>query len=444
MKITSLAPFLTLLLLWGCGGAGLGPPAASPAAQPASQHAAPPPATVNWTNFGFTSGHDGFNTKETTIGTGNVSSLTTQWIAAQWTGRANFVKVGNVLYHEADVSATPTLYAYDVVKQQVLWKATVGNNTDNPHGIAYASGLVFAVPCSVGSAGYGVCAFNARTGAKVWGDGFYSVRTAPVVSRGIVYVGYGDSYMISQHIAALSASTGSQVWVWGGCYKVNDCTEVTGNTTPAVDGGKVYFECAGNAIFSNGQGVCAVNVADGSLAWAFNTAPEPAISAAGGYVYVDGQCGSSGSEILYSLAETTGMPRWSYNAGTEGCGLTGPPAIAKGLVYFTPASAGGTLIALHTGTGKVAWTIPPSGSVLSAPTVANGVLYIDSHTPNAAVAAYNAVTGAALWTSKEAWGSNTDDGVNAPIVLNGQVFAYCNGPDVCEYALPAGTKRHEH
>ncbi|MBV8724427.1 MAG: PQQ-binding-like beta-propeller repeat protein [Candidatus Eremiobacteraeota bacterium] len=437
MKITSLAPFLTLLLLWGCGGAGLGPPAASPAAQPASQHAAPPPATVNWPQSYHDAGRTSYNPSETILSGSNVSKLGVLWGQSVAGGVTGFALESGVIYAQGQGTSASNLAAITATTGATRWTITTGNSGLSGGTVASAKGSVFA-GCSVSDsfATYGgLCAYKASTGSMLWqyADTYHclpaSGMAAPAVySSGLLYFGYNHCGS-GPYIAAVDAATGNRLWF----YRTGG-PNTLGSNTPAVGGGYVYFGCNGN----NFKGVCALQQSNGSLVWSTATGdPSTAVTFSNGVVYAAAAYGST--QNVTALNASTGATLWtfSYAGGNNGAR---PVAVAKGIVYLSGTD--GKLYALRAKTGHRIWSGNGGGAsdVDSSPSIANGVLYVDGGTNDGGEAsAHDASTGNLLWSAPH--GKSTLN--PPPIVANGMLYTpnttncSMSGDSVCAWSVSA-------
>jgi outer membrane protein assembly factor BamB len=127
--------------------------------------------------------------------------------------------------------------------------------------------------------------------------------------------------------------------------------------------------------------------------------------------------------------------KWSY-APSEGWGVTGPPAVANGVMYFGvaytgPSNGGFAVYALNADTGAFIWKYGVENAVFGSPAVANGVVYV-SDAGN--VYALDASTGALIWS--QAYGTQS-----SPTVVNDVVYIASTDPnsDQNVYALNAQT-----
>jgi len=213
---------------------------------------------------------------------------------------------------------------------------------------------------------------------------------APAVANGIVYVGSGD-----QHLYALDAKTGAQVW--------NAATGGAIVSSPAVADGAVYVGTTDSHVY-------AFDAETGALRWATPvggyevTSP---VTVAKGLVYA-GTIGGA-----FAISTKTGIVKWS----------TGPiihvewaaPAVSDGIAYF--GNAANELRAFDAGTGASLWSqyLQGYGSSVSAPATYKGSVFISD---GMHLWAFDAKTGQMHWTSPEAYAP--DSGI---AIADGHVYA---------------------
>jgi outer membrane protein assembly factor BamB len=126
--------------------------------------------------------------------------------------------------------------------------------------------------------------------------------------------------------------------------------------------------------------------------------------------------------------------KWSY-APSEGWGVTGPPAVANGVMYFGIAYTGPSddsyaVYAIDAGTGAFIWKYV-TGPIFGSPAVANGVVYVSD---GGNVYALDASTGVLIWS--QVYGTDA-----SPTVVNEVVYIASTDPNSNQnlYALNAQT-----
>jgi eukaryotic-like serine/threonine-protein kinase len=380
---------------------GLAPLAAAGATAPAAAKTVTKTTTttVNWPGFHDNAADTGYNASETTLGTGNVSGLTQQWLAAT---------------HGTAENVAPTIGAgrlYTSTGEVQAWNASTGalDWTASPavavSNLAFGDGRIFGDNGSTG----GVYAYNAATGKLDWSftlpdDGSGS---EPVYANGLLYVaGYSS-------IGAYNPVTGAQVWLsgppYGGLVR----------SVPALSDGRLYLAIEEFTPVRHPQDLIAFNASTGALLWA---------KALGGYGVGGVQTASpvassdmvyqcSGSS-MYGVWAKTGDIRWSEPDGCDNNGTDNTPALANGVLYAASRQSQ-DVYAINASSGAVEWTAPGEGADAAAPAVANGVVYIPMWADT--VAAYDASTGALLWTSPDLGFSVGVEGAQ-PAVVNGLLY----------------------
>ena len=317
-------------------------------------------------------------------------------------------------------SGDGNVYALNCADGIQLWKFNTINEDDSSpavvDGVVYVGsfGPTATQPSTV-SLVADIYALNATDGTELWnyvtGVGLSSPRVdngvfssnavSPCnVVNGVVYFGSADD-----HIYALNASDGSQLW--------NYSTGYWAVSSPAFINGIVF-------VGSDDSNVYALNASGGAQLWNYTTGgyvySSPAVI--GGTVYVGSEDGS-----VYALNATSGTQLWNYTTGKF---VDSSPAIVNGAVYI--GSGDGNIYALNAANGIQLWNYTTGGVVVSSPAVANGIVYVGSEDGN--VYALNANTGAKLWNY------NTGNWVeSSPAVVNGVVYVGSVNGDV--YALNA-------
>ncbi len=265
--------------------------------------------------------------------------------------------------------------------------------------------------------------------------------SSPTVCDGILYVEAGrngDTTYPEGALYALDAKSGRLVW------KV--ATSNTGDSTPAVAYGLVYFAVGDDALH-------ALNARNGKPHWSFPLSRhrqdraekriEGSATVAGDAVFVNvsyaPKVAGGGSLVLYALdaktgrkrwsaewvqavsspvvheglvftghnsifafAESTGAKRWEYALGTkrkstysERDEQTDPLVAVDGVLYV--ATVGGSVHALEASSGRLLWRFERDGehAASAAPAAANGTVFIGA--VDGSLHALDAKTGIAKW-----------------------------------------------
>jgi glucose dehydrogenase len=204
-------------------------------------------------------------------------------------------------------------------------------------------------------------AVNAKNGAIIWKHpftilpgNFYSL-SAPAVANGIVYQSLNLHSNQASSIFALSAATGTVLWV-----QSLGADETF--ASPTVANNIVYVP-------SLDQNIYAFNAFSGALVWKYKTTGFPlyAAAVAKGILYV-------GADYLYALNASNGTLLWKSDFILGSGAAETSPVVANGVVYT--GGSGYDLVALDAGTGALLWKYTTSYGVGGTPTVANGILYV--------------------------------------------------------------------
>lgn len=241
-----------------------------------------------------------------------------------WDWASPAVHGGNVYV----ASSTGMLYSLNAATGAVNWNTAVGGSPDSP--ISVVNGLVYTGTHNFDNSSATIVAVNESTGVVAWTYDYYLYHggvTGMVNSNGAAVVdgdnnGLLDTYFgvynwggVSNQAVNIDAATGSETWT----------QNINGNSTstPAVHAGKVF-------IGSDDGRLYALNAADGSVAWFYQTGGQvwsaPAVSG-------DGKvCFGSLDHIVYCVDENTGSLIWSYDTSTSR--LVSSPAISDGMLFI--------------------------------------------------------------------------------------------------------------
>jgi PQQ-like domain len=430
--------------------------------------------SAEWSQLGYGPDRTGYQPDETTIGPGNVGSLTAARTYATGGSPSPPLIVDGILYADKGNQ----LQAFDAtgmtdcstapVKCTPLWTAA----TAYFDGMAIANGEVFVTD------GEGVQAFDAAGStdcsgtptvcSPLWatsthedtGPAFAPGSGSPVVANGVLYVpGYGDglalasggAYVSAFDAAGSSDCTGSPK-VCVPMWTTTGLPTSAGNIgSPSISDGVLYiangtlfaFDAAGSTDCSGTPTVCAP-------LWTASISSGPtyaAPSVANGTVFVSSWSGTlyafdaAGSTNCSTSADvTTCTPLWT----ATGLGsIGGRPAVANGVVYVeSPAglsafdAAGSTNCsgAVTERTCAPLWGTgaDDAGDPGSSPAVANGVVYVSSI--DGGTQGYDAAGTADCSTTKGVttcaplWSAVSGFiGGGSPAVVNGVVYINVSG-----------------
>ena len=440
--------------------------------------------SAEWPQLGYGPDRTGYQPDETTIGPGNVGSLTAARTYATGGSPSPPLIVDGILYADSG----NRLQAFDAtgmtdcltapVSCTPLWTAA----TAYFEGMAIANGEVFVTD------GEGVQAFDAAGStdcsgtptvcSPLWatstrvatGPGFTPGSGSPVVANGVLYVpGYGDGLALASGGAYVSAFDAAGTTDCTGSPKV--CVPMwtttglptsAGNVgSPSISDGVLYiangtlfaFDAAGSTDCSGTPAVCAP-LWTGSLTSSGPTYAAPSV--ANGTVFVSSWDGglyafdAAGSTNCSTSADvTTCTPLWrATGLGSIG----GRPAVANGVVYvespvgisaFDAAGSTNCSGAVTAKTCAPLWGTgaDDAGDPSSSPAVANGVVYVAStggtYGYDAAGTA-NCSTTKGVTTCAPLWSAVTGfTSEGSPAVVNGVVYINVSGNGTSTRIPPA-------
>jgi outer membrane protein assembly factor BamB len=196
---------------------------------------------------------------------------------------------------------------------------------------------------------------------EIMPDPFDFYLSSPVVWRGVVYFGSGDS-----NVYALEAGTGKLKWI----FKTGDVV----HASPAISDG-ILFIGGWDSYFY------AIDAVTGEQKWRFKTGEDHEIynqvgiqsSAAvvDGIVYFG--CRDSN---FYAVDARTGQQKWKFN--NKGSWVITSPAVRDGKVYFATSDSG-LFYALDAKSGGLIFAQKFIWPMFSSPAIAGNRLYIGSH-----------------------------------------------------------------
>ena len=477
----------------------------SPATVTATLVISAPSSSHDWLQIEHDARRTGQQTGETAISPANAGQLSQAW-ATTLDGKvtaqplyAKTILVGGTS-HDVVVAATSanSVYALDAVSGAVLWRRSLGSQTNAncaiPGGygvtaapvIDRAAGRIYTVAdngslrslaLADGSDAAPALAVipNSATN-KVWGgltlngtDLYVSTASDGCDTppwRGVAYridVSGANPRLVSSWTVVPSIAApngGGGVWGYGGV----SADPATGNVYAATgaDSNEAYRDYANSMVALNANlGVlgfyqppepntfpCNGAPCDldfGSTPLVFTPPGCPTLVATGnknGNIYVERATDLAASANPFQTLMVNATNDWLGDGGVGGT----PAYWADGNMVFVGTAGGGLpgisagIVGLRVGSDcrlSVAWSAGLGGNSQpnSTVTVANGVVFIGVGSTGR-VHAFDAITGAALWTSGAAGSGSA--AYAAPIVADGRVFAgYWNGVTVGD----AGTIR---
>ncbi|HEY1883006.1 MAG TPA: PQQ-binding-like beta-propeller repeat protein [Candidatus Cybelea sp.] len=436
---TSLLFGVTLLSAGGCAPAGSGsglPP------QPGVVQSASSDNTTKsqaWPQYGYDSGHSGFNPLEKVIGAKNVSTLQIAWNNQNIIQPSGIVVAGSVAYVADQDQANGSVFALNANTGKQKWATDVGLNGSwgSFEAVPAVSGNVVLTPCSNNSPSNfktGICGLNAKSGKLMWSQlcvaGYCGLTTSPGVTGSVAYYQFSDNYF-TEYTQAVDPKTGHVLWQDAGTSDCKDAGPGGDLPLPAA-GGYIFAAAACQGSQHNETDVCALATSSGTSVWCrdLQTQYITSLFEGGGTLYATASGGSTSK--LVALNEKRGTVKWSKTLPNIASDAF---AAADGRVFIDFHNATG-LIAFSARNGKQLWT--QTTGVTAAISVANGIVYTDAGGGNNgdhAITALNEKTGAIVW------GSDAGNGASpaTAVVLKGTIYAGCY--TMCAFRLPAKHSR---
>jgi polyvinyl alcohol dehydrogenase (cytochrome) len=460
--------------------------------------------TVDWPFAGNGTDDNRSQPAESQISTANVGQLHPKWI---------FTTGG-------DVSATPTvfngvvyavdwggnLFAINASNGHAVWSHKISEyngvvGSMSRTSVAVDGGTLYlgdmpSTPTWPTGVGAHVIAVDAATGNLKWMTQIDDhpasrITSSPVVANGAVYLGVSsdeENLATDPHYkcctfrgsaVGLDASTGHLLWKTF-TVPVNFPGGAVWSSTPAVDGGSVYFTTGNNynvppsvhngakqgkqnclPANDNIDSILSLDRASGAIKWSSRhstydawtvacltnppgpNCPSPSgadfdfgsganLFTAGGHQLVGA---GQKSGMYWALDRSTGNVVWNTQVGPGGVagGVEWGTATDGQRVYVEIANSshqsypllsgqtttGGAWSGLDAATGEILWQTadPIPSEDMGPPTVANGVVYVGSFDPQGHMYAMDAASGHILF-SVASGGSVID----APSVANGTVY----------------------
>jgi eukaryotic-like serine/threonine-protein kinase len=314
------------------------------------------------------------------------------------------------------------VYAVVADSGKQLWKHVTG-------GPVAATPAVVDDVVYVGSYDGKFYALNARTGITKWkfftagerhfeakglhgmqpknqtiADPFDMYLSSPVVAKGIVYFGSGDS-----NVYALDAASGELRWK----FTTGDVV----HASPAYSAGIVYFGSWDSFFY-------AVDAISGKEKWRFHAGEDPLFHNQVGFqsspAVVNGVVYTGCRDAnLYALDAVTGKEKWRF--GTSASWVITSPAVTQGKVFFGTSDTS-LYHVVDAETGKPSLQQQGKAYVFSSPAVAGDVVFVG--VLNGTLEARDIASGELLWefqteASKQnrGWVLTSERKFDAPILF---------------------------
>ena len=266
--------------------------------------------------------------------------------------------------------------------------------------------------------------------AQLWSFPTGAQITAPIlVQSGIAYINSADG-----HLYAVNATTGAHVW------KFQTYTSGGSQANPAILGAHIFVGClvAGNV---QQNGVCALKLSNGKLAWSYfedcNCDPPESLSAApvasGATVLVPYFATYDfGSSRLIALSANSGSVLWAYQypGGNSGGPSASAPAVANGNVYLGEGYSN-SVCSLQLSNGGLNWCAS-TGDGNNSVAVAKRVVY--ANTESHGVFAFDGSSGSQIWQYTPSAGNSSGQD-DPPAIAKGKVYVAGVGFSGNLYAL---------
>lgn len=299
------------------------------------------------------------------------------------------------------------VYALDAATGGQRWKHRTGGPVPSTpavaHGRVYVAsydGRIRALDAATGElvwrfATAGERRFEAKglhgmlPKAQTFPDPFDVYLSSPTVVDGVVYIGSGDG-----HVYALDAADGSLRWKF-------DTGEVV-HASPAVARVGATGNDALVVVGSWNSRLFALEAKTGAERWRFQAGVDPVMfnqqgfqssptialdGRGGGTVYVGGR-----DSHVYALDLASGAERWRFSTGFSW--VIGTPLVHGGRVYFATSDTA-LVHAVDAATGKPLWQQQDEAYFFGSPVLAGHTLLIGSL--NGSLMARDAASGVLLW-----------------------------------------------
>ncbi len=394
----------------------------------------PVPGSADWPRFAYDLHNTRFNSRESTLNTGNVGRLKLKWrhevgapIQSSPTvvGDSLFIGAWDGHFRSLDTETGEQKWKYDAgVKPEPLWN--LRNIKSSAH---YDSGKIF-----FGTGAGDVSCVDAATGREIWktnvGPGLF-ISSSPTVYENRVFIGISGG---NAQIACLDIETGAVRWRFkivpdreggGGSVWTSTAVDVEQRIVYNVTGNPKSFDPPGPLLFSDS--IIANDLETGELLWHyqvrgsdpfdldFSCHPMIFDAVSPGKRGARRQCVGAGNKTaFFTWDRYTGELLWRVmltNWATQGGPWWNSTAVAYKKVYvvsnaindrdpITSRSRGlseSVTASLHAYTGEIVWW-RHNNSMNRAPVcVANGIFY--QSLGDGSLEAFDAETGKLLWQS---------------------------------------------
>jgi outer membrane protein assembly factor BamB len=222
------------------------------------------------------------------------------------------------------------------------WKLATSDRREEMRPQEFAGALVWRDTVYVGSQGGMLWALSSHGGMPRWKTKIGSVSAPPAVDRGWLYVGNDDGELV-----CVDAQTGAVKWRYASRGPISEA--------PVVVGDLVLFA-------NEADQISAVDAVTGKFRWQYRSeTPEEYTLRGHAGLAVDGDLVFTGfaNGSLVALRTSNGSVAWlaSLTAGAERfVDVDSTPVVVGDTVYATSSSGG--VFALDKSTGLVRWQVP--------------------------------------------------------------------------------------
>jgi outer membrane protein assembly factor BamB len=296
------------------------------------------------------------------------------------------------------------LNSFDIFSGTRAWQTIGSAGVYDFEGVpTIVNGTIYAVSDS-----YGIFAFNAKTGAKLWSNNFPGEQAhaityaAPVYSNGKLFT------VIGNKLRKLNAATGALEWSFA---EDNDSYY----TNPVIGSGNVFV-----AVIDNNYHMVAVNMTTGAKSWEYPVNTQITVSPV---VYNNLVIFGGTDGRIYALNQVTGALVWTrdFNVYYSNMGASYPPVIYNNMVIVYSGNFG--FYGLNPATGSTIWNYKPVGTgPVGVFTVGDGRIYFVASTNQDTKAyALSAFNGTPLWEKLMPQGGASH---HAPIFAKGNLYCF--------------------
>ncbi len=413
-------------------------------------------ASCDWPMLGLNSAHTSDNTTESSIGVGNVATLSQQWFAQIYdsspaTGNSSPAVANGVVYvgspggQLSAFDATGTTGCSGSPKVCTpLWTGSTGGAIYASPAVSNGAVIVAANDGKIyafDAAGSTNCSGSPKTCTPLWTattGSNNSLGMSPVVSNNVAYVGGANGVLYAFDATGTTGCSGSPkvctpLWTADVGSQVTDSPAVADGSVfvPTMSSGLKVFDAAGQTNCGGVPKVCLP-------LWVSSDTTESFVSVANGKVYTSG----AGMEVFDEAGVTncTGSPKtctplWTTPASLFG--IDARPAVTPTTVYvggdaFDAAGIKGCSAKIC----NPLWSYGTNDN--ASPSLANGLVYMASADASGGLVAFDATgtrdcSGTPI-VCAPLFFDNTGIIESQPVIANGKVYAtdtttYCGfGP----------------